>query len=241
MTTMVFLAASNFSVVVLPLFFSRTTMVPVLSLLETTCNCGLFITTILAAAKPGFFLINSGSSPACLALCIKKKPRPARATITKITSAAKTPTIHRMTFAPEDLGGAGGIPPGICGLIDGVDIAFSSFEGGYFCGGTRRLCSIIRSLQPAATCFFALIPSSPRIFACSRRVISPERAASYSSAVLAPPALLRAAARAGKGGSYSEPPRCKGPAASRRFPAFRRYRRYGKRVPQDEPWISRAV
>src|SRR6185437_6785765 len=135
MTTMVFLAASNFSVGVLPLFFSRTTMVPVLSLLETTCNCGLFITTILAAARPGFFLINSGSSPACLALCIKKKPSPARATITKITSAAKTPTIHRMTFAPEDLGGAGGIPPGICGLMDGVDIAFSSFEGGYFLRG----------------------------------------------------------------------------------------------------------
>jgi hypothetical protein len=56
---------------------------------------------------------------------MKKKPNPAKATMTKMTSAAKTPTIHKMTFAPEDFGGAGGIPPGVCGLIDGVDMAFS--------------------------------------------------------------------------------------------------------------------
>src|SRR5262249_38317407 len=125
----------------LPVFLSLTTIVPEELSLDTISTSGLAATDNLTAASTGFFFINSGSRPASLALWTMKNPTAAAATITRTTSPAKMPTIHRMILpAPPDAGGAAGGPPaGGCGLADGDDDMEVSFM-------SREVCATVSTL-----------------------------------------------------------------------------------------------
>src|SRR5437762_628287 len=67
-------------VIVLPVFLSRTVIVPAPSSVLTTSTSGLIVATSLLTARPGLRLISSGSRPACRALWTTKYPAPSTAT-----------------------------------------------------------------------------------------------------------------------------------------------------------------
>jgi len=100
-TTIDFFCGSNFKVVTLPVFLSRTTMVPALSSLEMISVSGFMVTAIFAPARPGFFFIKSESKPACFILCMAKKPSTAQLAKEIRMSPTTMPTIHRRILAPE--------------------------------------------------------------------------------------------------------------------------------------------
>src|SRR5882724_9465026 len=94
-TVIVLFSESTLMVEILPDFLSRTTMVPVESSFDTVSRSGFAATVILATARAGFFWINSGSMPACFALCITKKPSPATTTMQRIIKTPHPPRTQR--------------------------------------------------------------------------------------------------------------------------------------------------
>src|SRR5262249_46741733 len=121
-------------ITVLPVFLSRTVMVPLSSSVETTSTSGFAAAIMRVIARAGYFL---NTWAPCLALCaIKYIPAPATSAA-RTTSAPQPPRIQTTALVfcgaealtggtGADAGGvAGGAAPPACGPVPGLDGALA--------------------------------------------------------------------------------------------------------------------
>src|SRR5438094_5760230 len=128
-TNLPFCASAKFMVMVLPVFLSRTVMVPLSSSVETTSTSGFAAASIRVTARAGFF---SSMWAACLALCAMKYMAIPPTSAASTTRPPQPPIIQTTalvfcgaaaltggTGADADGGTGGGAPLPGCGRAPG--------------------------------------------------------------------------------------------------------------------------